>query len=348
MKNYKIVLGLLSSLCLLMFTAPTMHSQDKNAQGTVQVHLVVTNEAQRGDEVPTLQQGDVKVKQGKNFLKVNQLIQAKGDNAALQLFILIDDTLGTAIGNNLNDIRDFINAQPATTVIAVGYMSNAAVQVAQNFTADHDLAAKALRLPRGSLSTMDSPYLSLISLVKGWPQQNVRREVLMVSDGIDRLRGEQPGRSTTQPMTPRSGRTQPGSSRLGPDYGPVYHSMPTMSPDVNSASEISQRYNVIVYSLYAVGVGRAARSSWDLQIGLSGLTKIADETGGDCFSLGTSTLVSFKPYLDRLQKMFDNQYYVVFQATPGKKDGLQRVNLTTEVPNSEIAAADNVWVPAAK
>ncbi|MGA9965724.1 MAG: hypothetical protein WBQ10_11030 [Terriglobales bacterium] len=346
-ENYKIVLGLLSGLCLLTFTAPSMHSQDKNAQGAVQVHLVVTNEAQRGDEVPTLQQGDVKVKQGNNFLTVNQLIPAKGDNAALQLFVLIDDTLGTAIGSNLNDIRDFINAQPVTTVIAVGYMSNAAVQVAQNFTADHALAAKALRLPRGSLSTMDSPYLSLISLVKGWPQQNVRREVLMVSDGIDRLRGEQPGRSTTQPMTPRSGRT-PGSSRLGPDYGPVYHSMPIMSPDVNSASEISQRYNVIVYSLYAVGVGRAARSSWDLQIGLSGLTKIADETGGDCFSLGTSSLVSFKPYLDRLQKMLDNQYYVVFQAISGKKDGLQRVNLTTEVPNSEIAAADNVWVPAAK
>jgi hypothetical protein len=195
MKNYKIVLGLLSSLCLLMFTAPTMHSQDKNAQGAVQVHLVVTNEAQRGDEVPTLQQGDVKVKQGKSFLKVNQLIPAKGDNAALQLFVLIDDTLDTGVGSNLNDIRDFINAQPATTVIAVGYMSNAAVQVAQNFTADHNLAAKALRLPRGSLSTMDSPYLSLISLVKGWPQQNVRREVLMMSDGIDRLRGEQPTRT---------------------------------------------------------------------------------------------------------------------------------------------------------
>jgi hypothetical protein len=33
---------------------------------------------------------------------------------------------------------------------------------------------------------MDSPYLSLFSLVKGWPQQNVCREVLMVTDGIDR------------------------------------------------------------------------------------------------------------------------------------------------------------------
>jgi hypothetical protein len=328
MKNYKAFLG---SLCLVMFAAQTMRSQDKATPGTVQVHLVITNEAARGDEVPTLEQGDVKVKQGKTFLKVNKLIPAKGDSATLQLFILVDDTLGSDVGNNLNDIRDFINAQPASTVVAVGYMSNAAVNIVQNFTADHALAAKALRLPRGGFSTMDSPYLSLISLVKGWPQQNVRREVLMVTDGIDRLRGE-----------------QPSPSRLGPGFGPVYHSMPTMSPDVNSASEISQRYNVIVYSIYAVGIGRAARSSWDLQIGLSGLTKLADETGGDCFSLGTSNLVSFKPHLDRLQKMFDNQYYVVFQAIPKKKAGLQRVNLTTEVTNAEIAAADNVWVPAAK
>ncbi len=55
--------------------------------------------------------------------------------------------LDTGVGNNLNDIRDFIKAQPATTVIAVGYMTNAAVQVSQNFTADHDLADKSLRLP---------------------------------------------------------------------------------------------------------------------------------------------------------------------------------------------------------
>jgi hypothetical protein len=342
MKSYMAVLGLLCILCALTFTAPIVHSQDKSAQGSVQVHLVVTNEAARGDDVPTLQQGDVKVKQGKNFLNVSQLIPAKGDNAALQLFILVDDTLDTQVGNNLNDVRDFINAQPASTVIAVGYMSNANVNIVQNFTADHALAVKALRLPFGRLSTMDSPYLSLISVVKGWPQQNVRREVLMVTDGIDRLRGEQPASSRSGP--------NPGTrnSRLGPDFGPVYHSMPTMSPDVNSASEISQRYNVLVYSLYALGVGRAGRSSWDLQIGLSGLTKLADETGGDCFSLGTSSLVSFKPYLDRLQKNFDNQYYVVFQATPKGKGGLQRVNVTTEVSNAEMAAPDNVWVAPGK
>jgi hypothetical protein len=342
MRSYIAALRLSCALCALTLTAPIVASQETSTKGSAQVHLVITNEAVRDGDVPALQPGDVKVKQGKTSLKVNQLIPAKGENAALQLFVLIDDTLSSTVGNNLNDIRDFINAQPAATVIAIGYMSNAAVNVAQNFTADHELAVKALRLPRGSLSTMDSPYLSLISLVKGWQQQNVRREVLMVSDGIDRLRGEQPVASR---VGPNSGTR---NSRLGPDYGPVYHSMPTMNPDVNSASEISQRYNVLVYSIYAVGIGRAARSSWDLQIGLSGLTKLADETGGDCFSLGTSTSVSFKPYLERLQKNFDNQYYVVFQATPKGKGGLQRVNVTTEVPNSEIAAPDNIWVAPGK
>jgi hypothetical protein len=153
----------------------------------------------------------------------------------------------------------------------------------------------------------------------------------MITDGIDRLRGE-----------------TPTASQLGPRFGPAYHSMPSISVDATSASEISQRYNVIVNSLYSPGVGRAARSSWDLQIGLSGLTKIAEETGGECYSLGTSNFVSFKPYLDQLQRALDNQYYLVFLAVPGKKPGLQRVRIETEVSNSEIAAPDNVWVAAAK
>jgi hypothetical protein len=332
MKSYKLLCVPLVACCLLIFMVGIAYPQEKAAAGTVQVHVVITAESERDDgEFPALRQGDVRVMKGKTVLQVSQLIPARGDNAALQLFILVDDTLDSHVGNNLSDIREFIGAQPTTTLIGVGYMSNAGVNIAQNFTPDHALAAKALRLPRGNLSTMDSPYLSVISLVKSWPQQNVRREVLMVTDGIDRLRGE-----------------KPTASQLGPRFGPVYHSMPTMSPDVGSASEISQRYNVIVHSLYAVGVGRSARSSWDLQIGLSGLSKLADETGGECFSLGTSNAVSFKPYLERLQKIFDNQYFLVFLATPGKKPGLQRVMLTTEVPNIEIAAPDNVWVSAGK
>jgi hypothetical protein len=332
MRRNKLLCVMAVASCVCAWSVGTVLAQEKATPKAVQVHVVITNEAEQADsEVPALRQDDVKVKQGKTFLQVTQLIPARGEAAALQLFILIDDTLDTHVGNNLTDIKEFVNAQPVTTAIGIGYMSNAGVNIVQNFTNDHALAVKAIRLPRGNTSTMDSPYLSLISLVKGWPQQNVRREVLMVTDGIDRLRGE-----------------KPTASQLGPSFGPAYHSMPTISPDVNSASEISQRYNVLVHSIYAVGVGRLARSSWDLQIGLSGLSKLADETGGECFSLGTSNLVSFKPYLERLQKIFDSQYYLVFLATPGKKPGLQRVKITTEVPNAEIAAPDNVWVAAGK
>jgi hypothetical protein len=167
----KVALGLFGASCLLALSARVVYSQDKATPSTVQVHMVITDQAlSDNSEIPALRPESVQVKQRKNILTVNQIIPAKGDNAALQLFILIDDTCDPGIGTNLNDIRDFINAQPASTVIGVAYMSNATIQITQNFTADHALAANALRLPRGTLSSMDSPYLSLISLVKGWPE----------------------------------------------------------------------------------------------------------------------------------------------------------------------------------
>lgn len=167
----------------LGFGAQVAYAQT-NSTSAVQVHLVITDAALRDDaELPPLKKEDVKVKQGKNFLSVSQVIPAQGDNAALQLVILIDDTLNTSEGNNLIDLKEFIKAQPASTLIGVGYMSNAGVNMVQNFTADHDLAVKAVRLPRSSFSTMDSPYLSLISLVKDGLSKKVRREVLMITDG---------------------------------------------------------------------------------------------------------------------------------------------------------------------
>jgi hypothetical protein len=300
--------------------------------------MVITDQAIRDDsEVPILRPENVQVKQGRNVLKVDQLIPARGDNAALQLFILIDDTCDVGIGNSLNDIRDFINAQPATTVVGVAYMSNATIQIAQNFTADHAAAAKAIRLPRGNLSAMDSPYLSLISLIKSWPQQKVRREVLMVSDGIDRLRGDRMSNYQSSPTPGRMNRNTPAN---------MSSSIPTISSDADSASTAGQRYGVIIHGIYATGVGRAGRNAWEAQIGQSGVAKIADETGGEYFSLGAQNLVSFKPYLDRLQRILDNQYYLVFGVIPKNKAGLQRVKISTEAPGFEIAAADSVWVPA--
>jgi len=342
MKSPRLAIGVVAASFTLALGVGALHSQGKNSPATVQAHVVITDQALNNDrEVPLLRQDNVNLKVGKEDVKIEHLIPAQGDSAALQLFLLVDDTCEpTAIGSNLNDLREFIAAQPASTAVGIGYMSNASVQIAQNFTPDHAVAAKALRLPRGSSSAMDSPYLSLISLVKGWPQQKLRREVLLISDGIDRLRGDTTGDvGPADPFasTNRRGRMPAARTSM---------TMPTMSSDAETASNASQRYGVIVHSIYAAGVGRLSRNAWEAQLGQSGIAKITDETGGEYFALGTGNAVSFKPYLERLQKILENQYFLVFQVTPRNKGSLQRLRVSTDVANADLAAADNVWIPA--
>jgi hypothetical protein len=305
----------------------SLYAQDKPAApATVPVHLVVSVQSDPKKPVPTLNKEDVIVKQGKDRLPVMEWIPAKGDQSAMQLFLLIDDTCDTSLGTQLNDLKEFIAAQPASTVVAIGYMRNATVNIVQNFTPDKELAAKAIRLPLGGVGASDSPYLSVVDLVKRWPASKLRREVVMVTDGIDRLR------SFGNPSTGRMGR---GMS-----------TMPTFSPDVDTASSVAQHYGVLIHSIYWRGVGHLGRNYWEANLGQNSISKLADETGGESYFLGLQNAVSFKPYLEELQKILDNQYYLVFRAKPGKNDGLQRVKLSTEVANAEIVSADNVWVPA--
>jgi len=55
------------------------------------------------------------------------------------------------------------------TLVAVAYARNGAAMVTQDFTNDHALAAKALRIPLGNLGAFASPYLSLQDWLKRWP-----------------------------------------------------------------------------------------------------------------------------------------------------------------------------------
>jgi hypothetical protein len=351
MKSHKAIMrfaGLFVASAVVGFQGQLAHSQAKGVSDTVQVHVVITNEAvQDGGDTPLLTAQNVTVTQGKTPLKVTQVLPAKGENAALLLFILIDDTCDTGIGNNLSDIKDFVNAQPATTMFAVGYMSNANVQITQDFTADHALVVKAIRLPRGTLSSSDSPYLSLISLLKRLPVTKVRRQIIMVSDGIDRLRGA----NGSQGMGAGMGSSRDMYAGMGPTrnmaaMSPGNITMNTISVDAETASQTAQRYGIQVNGIYAPGVGRLGRNSWEAQLGQSGVGMIADESGGEYFALGNQQPVNFKNYLDRIQKIIDNQYYLVFDARPKNKAGLQRIKISSDAPGSEIAAPDNVWVPA--
>lgn len=305
-----------SAVTAAAMTVVPLNAQEA-ATTTVPVKMTVTASVAGDKRMPEISQQDVFVNQGKERLKVRECIPAQGDHAGLDLFILMDDASATSLGMHLDDLRTFINAQPSTTSIGVGYMRNATVEIVQNFTTDHAAAAKALRLPMGS-GAYGSPYLSVIDLMKRWPAGQNRREVLMVTDGIDRARRTRPWRG-------------------------FY-----INPDVDSASEVAMRTGTIIHTIYAPGTGRLSRNYWEATNGQMGIAKLSDVTGGESFYLGLQTPVSFTPYLDQLQKILANQYLLGFLARPGNKAQLQNVTISTEVAGVDLASADAVWVPATK
>jgi len=304
------------TLAVIAAAVPLLAEEPTNT--TVPVTMTVTANVANNKRMPEINQQDVVVTQGKERLKVRGWVPAQGQFAGLELFILIDDASDASLGMHLDDLRAFINAQPSTTLIGVGYMQNATVKVVQELTTEHAAAAKALRLPLGSRGAYSSPYLSAIDLMKRWNSTDRRREILMVTDGIDRARRTLPGRGLR------------------------------INPDVDSASAVAMRTGTIIHTIYAPGVGRHHRNYWEATSGQMGIAKLSDVSGGESFFLGLQTPVSFAPYLDQLQKILDNQYLLTVSAQPGKKTQLQNVNIDTEVAGVELASADAVWVPGTK
>jgi hypothetical protein len=280
----------------------------------VPVTMTVTSNVEKGKRMPQVEKEDVLVKKGKESLDVAQWVPARGDRAGLELFILIEDATAK-LGPHLDDLRSFIKSQPSTTLVGVGYARNAVVDIRQNPTTDHTLAANSLRLPLGSAGAYGSPYLSVVDLMKRWPETSNRREVIMLTDGIDRAHRERNA---------------------------------LLNPDVDYAAEVAQRTGTMIHTIYFPGSGHWHRNFFEATNGINAIAKLSDMTGGESFSLGRETPVSIAPYLDDLRKILDNQYLLTFYATPGKKAGLQYVNVTTEVAGTDFSTPNAVWVPAAK
>jgi hypothetical protein len=325
MRRHSFIPAVLLALAVLLLGTRPAHPGAPRATTTVPVQMVVTVGANHGKDVPAVSREDVQVYQGHDRDEVKDWIPLQGDNAKLELFILLDDATRADLGAQLEDLRRFVLEQPPTTEIGLGYMRNGVVDVAHRFTTDHAKVAETIRIPLGEAGAMASPYLSIVDSIKRWPTDSIghqvlmnrwpdipiRHEILVISDGIDRF----------------------GGTGIG-------------NPYVDAAIVEAQRAGVIVYAMYAGGVGRFGRSIWRINWGQNYLSQVAEETGGESFYLGFETPISFTPYLDELDLRLNHQYLLAFFAKPEKKAGLQRVKLRTEVPNAELVAAEKVYVPA--
>jgi len=302
-------LPLLVSLVFLAVSA----SAQQSATNTVSVSTVVSVEARHGKDVPVINREDVRVYQGHDRLPVTDWVPLQGSGAGLELFVLIDEATGVDVALQFDDVRHFLNAQPASAAVAVGYMSNGDVKIVQNFTNDHELVGKALRMPLGTVLGGNSPYLSVSEAIKRWPTGNPnRRAILLISDGID-------------PM-------QPG---MADSY-------------LDSAIEHAQRTGTQVYAIYASRAGHFGHTLWRINMGQSNLSRLADETGGEAYFQGYETPIAFAPYLDEFANRLNHQYKLTFQIKSGDKPGYQHIRLETEVPNAELITSNKVFVPAGK
>jgi hypothetical protein len=313
MRKFGYVFSSFLVLAVLMISVLPAHAQGQAASSSnVPVTTYVTVLGPKYTAPPALSKSDVNVDEGKQKKEVTNWVPAQGDRAGLLLAIVIDDANTTDLGSQLGDLRSFVTSQADTTNIGVFYASNGTIQTASQFNKDHEAVAKTIRLPFGNGGAYSSIYLSVMNLIKGWPNTGARREILLIADGIDRFRGDYP-----------------------------------TSPDVDTTVDIAQKAGVMIHTLYANGVGRAGRNSFRVTMGQSNLSKISDETGGESFFQGFSAPISYGPYLQQLDLVLKNQYWLTYATDRSKKSKgeLRKFRVRTEQKGVEISSADRIFVP---
>ena len=294
---------------VVFLTALSILSFDLSAQ-TASASMIVAVEPHHGAPSPRVTANDLTITVGNKREQVNNLTPVR--EAGVELWILIDDGAASTIGNQFSDLRNFISSLPANDWVGLGYMRNGSVVSAQPPSADHALAAKALRLPIGEAGINASPYISLTDLIHKWPATRRAREVLMVTSGIDLLYGPGPA-----------------------------------DPYLDQAVDAAQRGGVVVSSIYFGSVGHAGHSYWLITWGQNDLGEITWKTGGEFYWQGMTNPVAFGPYLDQFKQLLNEQYVVTFTVAPKGKAQLEPVKVRTEVPNVTVVAPSRVAVPGA-
>ncbi len=288
------------------------------AQSDVQTQAIVTVMPKKGkDAPPDVTQAQVQAAVNNKRTQVSSWVPLRGEQAGLQIMILVDDGARSALSLQIADLKDFIQHLPAGAQVGVAYMQNGQANIVQNITADRKLAMDAFRLPMGIRGINGSPYFSLSSLVKNWPSGNTsdRREVLMITDGVDLY------------------------------YGRAYD---PNDPYVQTAISDAQKAGIPVYSIFWKDTGRFDSSQWTTAGAQNYLLQVSQGTGGRAYWQGFGNPVSFVPFLDDLHTRLQNQYELGILASARGKTQLQSLKVKTTVAGVNVDAPQMVLVPGSE
>ena len=230
------------------------------------------------------------------------------DSRNLELYFVIDDSANYDFAARLEELKQFAAAQLPAVSIGVAYIHDGALAIAERPTTDHALAVKALRMPTGSKVT--NPYCALSDLIGNWRTQSLRREIILVSAGIDD--------------------TAAGA--------PVCVNAETVIHD-------AERAGVVVYSLYNPTAGYLAEPWSKVDMGIVNLASVSYETGGEAYFVGHTPTLSIEPFLADITEHLGHQYLVKFRLAPTARGAFQTLFVDAGTPERELMRPERVWVP---
>lgn len=297
-------------LVCLCLTAPFGRAQNEN-QG--QGRAIVTA-LPRNDKQPTadVSQQAIRIEVNGRKTPVSNWQPLRGSASDIELVILIDSGARTSLGQEMGELQKFVTFLPPNVKAAFAYMQNGRAALAGPLTGEHAHAIQGLHLPLGQAGMSASPYFCLSDLAKHWPSNdaNARREVLMITDGVDQY-----------------------ERRYDPE-----------DPYVQAAINDSVRAHLVVYSIYWASNGRADRSQYANNAGQNLLLQVDEATGGKSYWQGMGNPVSFQPYFEDLNRRFNNQYELQFTAALKGRAEVRTLKVKTSDRNVKVDAPQRVLV----
>jgi hypothetical protein len=309
----KIGLSIALTAGVILAAAPSFaQKNDQTGQGRAVVTILPTAKNGTVSQVPAQ---SLKLKVNGKDSAVTNFTPLADANSPVELVLLLDSGSRTSLGSEFNDIESFVKEMPPNTKMAIAYMDAGRAAFSSQLSPNAADVLKGLHLSTGFPGSNASPYFCLSDLAKNWPSHDrtARREVLMVTDGVDNY-----------------------DRRYDPD-----------DPYVASAINDSVRAGLIVYSIYWKDMGRANNSWYENNAGQNLLLAVTQATGGNSYWEGVGNPVSLQPFLQDLRRRLNNQYELNFTAPSNGKPEVESLKVDLKVPSAKVDSPQKVLVTGA-
>jgi hypothetical protein len=279
---------------------------DQQGQGRAIVTVLPSHPS---DNIAQIPQG-FKVKVNGKDSTVTSFTPLQDSNSPVELILLIDSGARTSLGSQFNDLETFVKEMPPNTRMAIAYMENGRAVLGGQLSSDGADVLKGLHVSSGFPGSNASPYFCLSDLAKKWPSHDrtARREVLMITDGVDNY-----------------------DRRYDPD-----------DPYVSAAINDSVRAGMIVYSIYWKDMGRANNTWYESNAGQNLLLMVTQATGGNSYWEGIGNPVTLQPFLQDLRRRLNHQYELSFSAPSTGKPEVASLKIDLKVPSAKVDAPQRV------